>query len=282
MILCHNILGGIIMTKTDVKIVFSDIDGTVLTSQHEVTSQTKAAVKKLVAKDIPFVLVSARMPEAIYPITEDMGIQMPIICYSGAYVLDREGRELASTYMAAEPVRELLAEIGEKFPAVTVNFYSGHHWYVTDKQDARVKREEDITSAQAEQADFDSLLVQGTLPHKILLMAEPADCTAAEKYFQQHYPQFQVARSSDILLEIMDGAVSKAAGIEVMLKDYGFDKAEALSFGDNYNDLAMLEYTGMSVAMGNAPDDVKAVAKAVTLSNNDSGIAAFLTSQKII
>ena len=270
------------MTNTDVKIVFSDIDGTVLTSQHEVTSQTKAAVKKLVAKDIPFVLVSARMPEAIYPITEDMGIKMPIICYSGAYVLDREGRELASTYMAAEPVRELLAEIGEKFPAVTVNFYSGHHWYVTDKQDARVKREEDITSAQAEQADFDRLLTQGTFPHKILLMAEPADCANAEKYFQQHYPQFQVARSSDILLEIMDGAVSKAAGIEVMLNDYGFDKAEALSFGDNYNDLAMLKYTGMSVAMGNAPDDVKAVAKAVTLSNNDSGIAAFLTGQKII
>lgn len=282
MILCHNILGGIIMTNTDVKIVFSDIDGTVLTSQHEVTGQTKDAVKKLVAKDIPFVLVSARMPEAIYPITEDMGIQMPIICYSGAYVLDREGRELASTYMAAEPVRELLAEIGDKFPAVTVNFYSGHHWYVTDKQDARVKREENITSAQAEQADFDSLLAQRTLPHKILLMAEPTDCASAEKYFQQHYPQFQVARSSDILLEIMDGAVSKAAGIEVMLKDYGFDKAEALSFGDNYNDLAMLEYTGMSVAMGNAPADVKAVAKAVTLSNNDSGIAAFLTGQKII
>ena len=282
MILCHNILGGIIMTKTDVKIVFSDIDGTVLTSQHVVTSQTKDAVKKLVAKDIPFVLVSARMPEAIYPITEDMGIKMPIICYSGAYVLDKEGRELASTYMAAVPVRKLLAEIGEKFPAVTVNFYSAHHWYVTDKQDARVRREEEITSAQAEQADFDSLLAQGTLPHKILLMAEPADCAAAEKYFQQHYPQFQVARSSDILLEIMDGAVSKAAGIEVMLKDYGLDKSEALSFGDNYNDLAMLEYTGMSVAMGNAPDDVKAVAKAVTLSNNDSGIAAFLIGQKII
>jgi hydroxymethylpyrimidine pyrophosphatase-like HAD family hydrolase len=80
----------------------------------------------------------------------------------------------------------------------------------------------------------------------------------------------------------MDGVVSKATGIEVMLNDYGFDKAEALSFGDNYNDLAMLKYTGMSVAMGNAPADVKAVAKAVTLSNNDSGIAAFLQAQKII
>ena len=229
------------------KIVFSDIDGTVLTSQHAVTGQTKAAVKKLVAKDIPFVLVSARMPEAIYPITDDMGIKMSIICYSGAYVLDREGKELAGTYMEAEPVRQLLTEIGEKSPAVTVNFYSGHHWYVRDKQDARVKREEDITSAESEQADFGQLLAEGTLPHKILLMAEPADCAAAETYFQQHYPQFQVARSSDILLEIMDGKVSKAAGIEVMLKAYGFDKSEALSFGDNYNDLAMLKYTGMGL-----------------------------------
>jgi hypothetical protein len=264
------------------KIVFSDIDGTVLTSQHEVTGQTKAAVKKLVAKDIPFVLVSARMPEAIYPITDDIGIKMPIICYSGAYVLDREGQELASVYMEKEPVQQLLGDIATAFPKVTVNFYSGHHWYVTDKSDARVRREEDITSASAEQADFDKLLAGGTLPHKILLMAEPETNAAAEKYFQQHYPQFQVARSSDILLEIMDGAVSKAVGIEVLLKHYGLDKSAALSFGDNYNDLAMLKYTGMSVAMGNAPDDVKAVAKAVTSSNNDSGIAVFLQAQKII
>ena len=79
------------------------------------------------------------------------------------------------------------------------------------------------------------------------LCRKSADCAAAETYFQQHYPQFQVARSSDILLEIMDGKVSKAAGIEVMLKAYGFDKSEALSLGDNYNDLAMLKYTGMGL-----------------------------------
>ncbi|MCR5758524.1 MAG: Cof-type HAD-IIB family hydrolase [Selenomonas sp.] len=267
---------------SNVKIVFSDIDGTVLTSQHEVTGQNKEAIRSLVARDIPFVLVSARMPEAIYPITDDIGIKMPIICYSGAYVLDREGQELASVYMEKDMVQQLLRDVAVAFPKVTVNFYSGHQWYVTDKSDARVCREEAITSASAELADFDELLAGGILPHKILLMAEPADCAAAEKYLQQHYPQFQVARSSDILLEIMDGAVSKAVGIEVLLKHYGLDKAEALSFGDNYNDLAMLQYTGMSVAMGNAPQDVKAVAKAVTSSNNDSGIAVFLQVKKII
>ena len=65
-----------------VRIVFSDIDGTLLTDDKRVTEKTEQAVKALLAKGIPFVLVSARMPEAIYPITEQMGVTIPLICYS--------------------------------------------------------------------------------------------------------------------------------------------------------------------------------------------------------
>ena len=70
-----------------IKIVFSDIDGTFLTNDHRVTKETEQAVKSLLNKNIPFVLVSARMPEAIYPITKKIGITIPIISYSGGLVL---------------------------------------------------------------------------------------------------------------------------------------------------------------------------------------------------
>lgn len=271
-------MGKEVMMMTDcrTKIVFSDIDGTLLTSQHKVTCQSKAAVQKLAQKDIPFVLVSARMPAAIYPITDELDVKMPIISYSGALVLDREGKTLASTKMEEKPTRQLLQELAEKFPQITANFYTDNKWYVKDRTDKRVQREMDITSATAENADFAKLLDEGIYPHKILLMAEPEDCVAAENYFRENYPAFQVVRSSSILLEIMSGCVSKAGGIAVLLKHYGLTVEEALSFGDSYNDIPMLEYTGQSVAMGNAPDVVKAAAKDVTLTSDEDGISAYL------
>lgn len=70
------------------KIVFSDIDGTVLTSSHHVLPSTTLAVKELLQKSIPFVLVSARMPQAIRTVTDEMNVNIPMISYGGALVLD--------------------------------------------------------------------------------------------------------------------------------------------------------------------------------------------------
>jgi Cof subfamily protein (haloacid dehalogenase superfamily) len=125
-------------------------------------------------------------------------------------------------------------------------------------------------------------LQAGVLPHKILLMMEPADCERAERELQALFPALNVVRSAPHLLEIMDASVNKASGIEVMLKHFGLEAREALSFGDNYNDLEMLRYTGTSVAMGNAPQPVKEAAGAVTSSNEEDGIYVYLSAHHLI
>ena len=89
-------------------------------------------------------------------------------------------------------------------------------------------------------------------------------------------------RSSPNLVEIMQAGVSKESGIRTMLEYYGLTAKDALAFGDNYNDLEMLQFAGTSVAMGNAPDDVKKAASRVTESNEEDGIWAFLKEHKII
>lgn len=259
------------------RIVFSDIDGTLLTDDKRVTEKTEQAVKGLVQQGIPFVLVSARMPEAIYPITEAMGVKIPLISYSGALVLTEEGETLYSLTMKAEH-----AAVEMHFPQATVNYYAGHHWYVKDTSDPRVALEMKITGAVAERRSFADCLTEGTLPHKILLMMEPADCEWAERELQALFPALNVVRSAPHLLEIMDASVNKASGIEVMLKHFGLEASDALSFGDNYNDLEMLRYTGASVAMGNAPQPVKAAAGEVTTSNEEDGIYAYLSEHHLI
>ena len=265
-----------------IKIVFSDIDGTFLTNDHQVTKQTEEAVKSLLKLKIPFVLVSARMPEAIYPITNKIGVKIPIISYSGGLVLTEDEDILYNKTIDAEKAEQVLKAIDKNWSDIAVNYYAGRRWFVRDVNDWRVKREMDITSAVAENANFDELIKNQVMPNKILVMCEPPICEEMEVKLGKMFPELNVVRSSSILLEIMDKTVSKATGIEVMLKHFNITSEEALAFGDNYNDVEMLKYVGCGVAMGNAPDPIKEMAHVVTDSNEDSGIFTYLTKNNII
>ena len=265
-----------------VKIVFSDIDGTFLTHDYNVTDKTEYAVNQLLNRNIPFVLVSARMPEAIYPITEKLGIKIPIICYSGGLVLTECEDGLYSKTIDRAIATRLLDVLDERWAQVTINYYSGRRWFVRDGDDARVKHEEDITGATAYNADFYELLEVGMLPNKILTMSEPSDCAEMERELGAMFPELNVVRSSDILLEIMDKSVSKATGIKVMLEHYDVAPEDAIGFGDNYNDIEMFKYVGLGVAMKNAPEPVKELVDAVTDSNDESGIYSYLVKTGVI
>ena len=264
------------------KIVFSDIDGTFLTNDHKVTSKTEKAVKSLLNKKIPFILVSARMPEAIYPITNKIGVKIPIISYSGGLVLTENEEVLYNKTIAIDDTKNVLKAIDQSWSDITVNYYAGRKWFVRDINDWRAKREMDITSATAENANFDELIEKNIMPNKILIMCEPPTCEEMERELSKKFPTLNVVRSSTILLEIMDKSVSKATGINVMLKHYNLKAEEAIGFGDNYNDIEMFKLVGKAIVMGNAPEPVKKFATEITLSNEDSGIYAYLAKNKII
>ena len=264
----------------NVKIIFSDIDGTFLTDNHEVTEKTCQAVKILLAQNKKFVLVSARMPEAIYPITKKIGVKIPVISYSGGLVLTEDEKILNDKKISEGAIKKILLEL-KNYVNISINYYSGRNWFV-EKIDDRVQREMNITSATAEMANFDKLLEKNILPNKILIMTEPEICKNLEVELGKKFPDLNVVRSSKTLLEIMDKKVSKADGIEILLKYFNLGVENAIAFGDNYNDVEMLKFVGCGVAMGNAPDDVKQIANAVTDSNQDNGIYNFLAKENLL
>ncbi len=265
------------------KIVFSDIDGTVLNSNHHVLPSTTKAVKKLLQKDIPFVLVSARMPEAIKTITDEMNVKIPIISYGGALVLDEEKNTLYDKKITAIDTMNMIEKIKSLWAdKVVINYYTDNNWYVEDTENKAVKREENITKVKSKQAPFNQLIKDNILPNKLLCMTEPPICEMMEKMLGEMFPQLKIMRSSPILLEIMDKTVSKAEGIKIMLEHFGLKANQSIAFGDNYNDLDMLELAGVGVAMNNAPDDVKKTASAVTDDNNHDGIYKFLQKIKLV
>lgn len=267
----------------DWKIVFSDIDGTVLNSKHELLASTIEAVQKLALKNIPFVLVSARMPKAMKLILDEMNVKMPMISYGGALVVDEQNQILYDDKINKLDTKAIIDEMELLWPDdVVINYYSDDNWFVEDEDNKAVKREENITNVKASQADFKELINKDILPNKILCMTKANISSKIEAVLQEKFPQLNIVRSSDILIEIMNKDVSKANGIEVLLHHLNMTTAQAIAFGDNYNDLTMLNFVGRGVVMQNAPEEIRKEAKYITKSNNEDGIYEYLKQINMI
>ena len=242
--------------------IFSDIDGTLLNREHRMSARTLAAARHVVSLGIPFILVSARPPLAITPFTNAIGGAQPLIAYNGALILDGDLQELYSVPLDDADFRQLEVEL-ETLPRLSLNYYQGTHWYSPEPDNYWTAQEGDITGLRASAKPAAPL----TAVHKIL---------ALENRLKPAYPQLEIHRSKNEYLEIVNRAATKAQAIQFMENRLGVSADEVIAFGDNYNDLDMLRYAGYSVAMGNAPDDIKAQVRHITASNAEDGLAQAL------
>ncbi|MCI8466381.1 MAG: HAD family hydrolase [Lachnospiraceae bacterium] len=252
--------------------IFCDIDGTLLTSEHQVTPDTAKKVRELSERGIPFVLTSSRMPAAIYPIQEEIGFQGPIISYGGGLVLDKNRMSLASIGLS----QELASKIWKEFPPETEECcfcaYSGNLWMAPNTEHRLVREEETITSVHATKGFFEELLSTDAVIHKLWGIGPAGILDKIAAQLEAKFSSCAFRKSAPHLLEVTERKASKSQAIHILCKEWGISPAETVSFGDNYNDIDMLNATGHSVAMGNAPREVKQVATEVTGENNKEGL----------
>lgn len=249
---------------------FSDIDGTLINREHRLSARTRAAVQRVIARGIPFVLVSARPPLAITPFTDAIGGKQPLIAFNGALILDGDLQPLYSITLDNADLRRL-EPLLESNPAVHPNYYRNLEWMSPRPDNPWTAQEGDITGLRAtlKPAHIENV-------HKILVMGDVADILALERQLKPQFPHLQIHRSKDTYLEIANKAASKSQAIAFMAEKFGVDMADTVAFGDNYNDLDMLLAAGCGVAMGNAPDEIKAQVSLVTAGNQEDGLAQVL------
>ena len=262
--------------KPQVRVVFSDVDGTLVGADHHPLPASAATLQR-VSRRVPICLVSARSPEGLYPIQQQLGFDGPLACYSGAYVLDADGTELLSETFDAETADDVKRSIQELYPTTTIGAYGFHDWIVDDRNDPRIQREEFLVQAQSRNCS-DLLATFGSSGlHKLLVMGEPDQIKEIQRHYSARCPDLNVVRSSATLCEIMSKAASKSRAVRVICGHYGVDLADAVAFGDGPNDLDMLETVGTSYAMANAEDVVKQAATHVLpWTNVESGVSRML------
>ncbi|MFC6181283.1 Cof-type HAD-IIB family hydrolase [Lactiplantibacillus daowaiensis] len=263
------------MTKP--KLILSDIDGTLLNDQAEMLPATVTGIRAAVRQGATMVLASARSPKGMWGLAQELGIDSTMIAYNGALTAKTDAEDQLKVFeerpIDRKVARKLQKLIAKNWPQASINIYSNNDW-LAQRNGSWERQEAAGIGYPAQITDLASWLAKGAAPiHKLLIMADASVITAINAKLQT--PAFKAIaayRSKDTYLEIVAAGVTKAKALEVLIADDQLTPADAIAFGDNFNDLAMLHLAGIGVAMGNAPEVVKEVADIVTTDNNHDGI----------
>ena len=270
-----------------IRLIISDIDGTILDDQHQVDSELKDIIPLLNREKIPFVLASARSPLGMEPIARELGLgNNPLACYNGALVIkgDPQAYETIIEHpLDKEEIRTFLELVKAEFPSVSINLYSGKDW-IADRLDKWVQIEAEITGEQPIIQNVLMPVLDVLMPaHKLLLIDQAPVIQKLHDYLQTlDFPKTAFYLSKDNYMEVTAKHVSKEQALYEIAQHYQVPLEQVMTIGDNFNDLPMLRLAGLGVAMGNAPEAVKTEAKAVTKSNNEHGVAEAIEKYVLI
>lgn len=258
------------------KILCSDLDGTLLSSKSDVSDFAISEIARVRDKT-RIILVSARMPRAMVYLQRRLGIlDQPIICYNGALIL-HGNIEIFSYAIQMQHLWDIhnLAQLH----FTKLGLYYKDEWFVEENTE-RVRKEIRYTqSTPIFRATSDTLKDwkdRNIGAHKIMLMGTKISSDILYPLLEEQFGEhLHLYRSNDTLIEIAPKSVSKLTAIKSLLAA-DESLSDVIAFGDNYNDIEMLEQCGYGVAVGNARKEVKVIADSTTLPNHEDGVAHFI------
>lgn len=258
----------------------SDIDGTLLDSHRALAIRTIAAIHRLPAS-VPVILASSRMPSAMRHLQVELGRpHEPLICFNGGYVLwERNGStnpEVWTSIHIPLSICKHIVTLAQNTP-LHVSLFESDHWYAAG-EDSWTLREAGITKVQPTFKALDSVLQdweeQSKGAHKIMCMGSETDIEAMYNTLTETFPDdLHVYRSKSTYLELAPKSISKATGLALVMEKLNIDMQTVIAFGDNYNDVELLQSVGWGVAVANARDEVKAVAREIAPHHKADGVA---------
>jgi Cof subfamily protein (haloacid dehalogenase superfamily) len=259
-------------TASKISLVLADVDGTLLTTDKVLTARAVDAVHELDAAGIAFAITSGRPPRGMAMLVAPLALRTPIAGFNGGVFVYPdlsviESRTLDSA--TAKKAVELILNQG-----LDAWVYTADEWLVRNPDAPHVARE-------AWTVKFDAKVVpaftDAHLAHavKIVGISDDLDLVAAcEKLAQKTLGEkASAARSQPYYLDVTHPQANKGAVVATLSKILKIPAAQIVTFGDMPNDVLMFNKSGFSIAMGNASDEVKAQASAVTDSNEDEGFA---------
>ncbi len=256
------------------KLIAVDIDDTLLNREKKITERTKAALLRAQSEGVKLVVASGRLPYGVRPYAEALMIPQNGGCYmgfNGGAILDLNGNLIDSTYLDSkyiEPVYSILRPTN-----ATTMVHKGDSIFCDRKVNDYTHIEPDVIGLPMTPVDDIAQFVDWKL-HKILISGEPDELKSIETQLLEKFgAELDIYLSAPWFLEVMPKGISKGIGLSKICAHEGIDIGEAIAFGDSFNDITMIKAAGLGIAMGNAEDELKAVADYVTGDCDNDGIA---------
>ncbi|MGE5571684.1 MAG: Cof-type HAD-IIB family hydrolase [Bacteroidota bacterium] len=263
------------MVEIGIRLAAIDVDLTLVGSDLRISDRTRAAVQAATEAGCVVTLTSGRMFRATAPFAVELGIDAPLITYDGALIKSTKTREIISHRpVPLEQAREVAAYAQRE--GLHLNVYVDDTLYV--------ERYDEETSSYTSHTKVEAVAV-GDLaafvnrpPTKLLIVASKEDVDRRLPEFKKRFgDRLHVVRSMPRYVEFTAEGVSKGSGLAILAQHLGVRRDEVLAIGDSENDISMLEFAGIGVAVRNAAEEVKKAADYVADGESGDGVAEALS-----
>lgn len=251
-----------------------DVDGTLLNDNYELTERTVSTLRQVHEAGSRIVLCTGRSPESSVPIMEQLGFEGVLIAHNGAATVETPGSQLLHEF--SFPIEDVAALV-QYCRAEQVHFDMNTSWkmYVENVGDVEAAMYEKYMAAP-EQVEDVLALSASIVKFTMFGSQEAMDRVEQNLASLGLPPSLHAIRSGVYFIDVMLKSVSKGRALSKLSELWGIEASSILAMGNYYNDIDMLRFAGLGIAMDNSPEEVKLAADAVTLSNNEEGVAEAL------
>ncbi|WP_341236014.1 Cof-type HAD-IIB family hydrolase [uncultured Sulfitobacter sp.] len=259
------------MYNFPIKLIVTDVDRTTLTDDYRLLPEVIDAVARANRAGIIVVAATARSPKALAPIVRKLGIDAPCVCLNGAWTGSIECADTSHVHQSEMDPAHVIKLIDDA-EALGLNpcWFTATNWYALS-DGALVKREIRATGGKPIIKPQISHLDEPVL--KLLCLEDELNNIAINSIRDGFDEHFDFTRSDTFLFEITQKGVSKRTAVSRLAERLGVQRNNIAAIGDSENDLEMIKWSGLGIAVGNAQETVLQAADWTTKTNNDAGVA---------
>lgn len=262
-----------------IQLLVLDIDGTIAGESNEIREPVRRTIQAAQSRGVQVAIATGRMYRSALRFHREVGSTLPLLAYQGAWIQDPITQQLHRHWPVS---RQTAQQLLDYFEQPELRSLLSVHFYINDQLYVRELTPE--TQIYSERSGIEAIAV-GDLrqvltnePTKVLALSDDTDVIdqlIGTLRLQYTPAELYLTKSVATFFEATNPYVNKGTGVRYLAEDLlGLQPANVMTIGDNFNDVEMLEYAGIGVAMGNAPADVKAVAQWVAPSIEQDGAAA--------
>lgn len=249
-----------------------DVDGTLLTDDHVLTKAIRESVHEAANRGAQIVLCTGRGPSGALPVLKELGLSGTVITHNGAATINADDHSVVHQFdMVPEHLLRFIQYCREN--GIHFDLNTAFEMMV-ESMTPEVEAMYGHFQAKPSIHDFRLGLPSGLVKFTVFGTKDQMDVVQTE--WSGWPKQLHSIRSGDFFIDVHHSEANKGKALQQLAAIKGIDRSRILAIGNYHNDITMLQFAGMGIAMGNSPEEVKLAANAVALSNSEDGVARAL------